>query len=107
VAQASLPSPERLAYLISGELAEDHVGLWEVVWGLNASNPEAALADKIRLARRAVSLLGDEADLWHGDPLEPDSRPLTPAETQAIAEDHLAWHDPENASLVVWLKSRL
>jgi hypothetical protein len=107
VAQVSLPSPERLAYLISGELAEDNLGLWEVVWGLHATNPEASLADKIDLARRAVSLLADDADLWHGDPLEPDSRPLTPAELQAIAEDDLAWHDPKNASLVVWLKSRL
>jgi hypothetical protein len=101
----SLPSPERLAYVIAGDLAEDDVGLWEIVWGLNSTNPEAPLDEKVRIARRAVSLLSNEAELWHGDPLEPGSGPLSAAELRALAEDDLAWHDPANASLIVWLRA--
>lgn len=60
---AGLPSPERLAGLIVGDLADDDLGLWEIVWGLNTTNPEADLIDKIRIARSAVSLLADETEL--------------------------------------------
>jgi hypothetical protein len=92
--------------LIVGDLAEDDMGIREIVWGLNGTNPEADLSDKIRLARRAVSLLADETWLWRGDPLEPSSAPLTATEVQALGDDDAAWHDPDNASLVVWLRSR-
>jgi hypothetical protein len=103
---SALPSPERLAYVIAGDLEEDNLGLWEVVWGLNSSHPRASLEEKIGLARRAVSLLGNQADLWRGDPLDPDGGPLTPEDLQALAADDLAWHDPKKASMIVWLKSR-
>ena len=88
-----------------GDLAEDDQGLWEIVWGLNATHPEAPLDAKIRLARHAVALLTDETKLWRGDPLDPGSAPLTFAEARVLAGDDAAWHDPANASLVVWIRS--
>jgi hypothetical protein len=99
-----LPSPERLAYLVTGDLEEDDIGLWEIVWRLNGSHPAVSLPDKVRLARQAVSLLGDHTVLWLGDPLEPDSRPLSSTELNALADDESAWHDPNNATMVVWLR---
>jgi hypothetical protein len=103
---AALPSPERLAYLIVGDLADDDMGLWEIVWGLNAAHPGADLSDKIRLARTAVSLLADETELWLGDPLGPSGAPLTEKDVRALGDDDAAWHDPANASVVVWLRAR-
>jgi hypothetical protein len=52
---SALPSPERVAYLLTVDLADDDVGLWQVVWGLDVLAPAALLADKITLARRAVT----------------------------------------------------
>jgi len=74
--EADLPSVERLAYLLSGDLQDyGDLPLWEIVWQLNATSPVALLADKLRLVRRAVSQLGDECELWRGTwpggPVEP------------------------------------
>ena len=66
-AKSDLPSVDRLAYLISGDLQDDDLGLWEVVWRLNTLAPAASLDEKIRLARHAVSSLLGHNDLWRGD----------------------------------------
>lgn len=90
--------------MLSGDLEEDDVAIWEIVWGLNTTAPEAPLTDKLRLARRAVSQLGDECELWRGSwPGGPKS-PLTDQELRILAEDDAVWYDPENASLLVWLR---
>ena len=99
-----LPSPERLIFLLTDLLESDDFPLWEFVWSLNTMAPSAPLADKIRLARRAVSLLVGQYDLWRGEwPGGPVAR-LTESEAQALAEDDGAWHDPEHATLLVWLR---
>src|SRR3990170_4082710 len=64
--EAALPSVERLAYLLSGDLEDDDLPLWEIVWQLTTTTPDARLADKLRLARRAISQLGDECELRRG-----------------------------------------
>ena len=103
---AALPSPERLVFLLTDELESDDYPLWEFVWNLNTMAPSAPLADKIRLARRAVSLLVGQYDLWRGDwPGGPVVR-LTESEMQILANDVEPWHDPEHATLLVWLRQR-
>jgi hypothetical protein len=78
--------------------------LWESVWTLNTFAPKAPLDEKIRLARRAVAVLVGHHDLWRGEwPGGPVAR-LTESETQTLANDDAAWHDPENATLLVWLR---
>lgn len=101
---ADLPSVDRLAYLISGDLQSDDLGLWEVVWTLNTLAPAAPLDEKIRLARRAVSSLLGHNDLWRGEWPGGPARLPTEDEKQALAHDDTPWHDPEHATLLVWIR---
>ena len=101
---SDLPSVERLAYLVSGNLQSGDLPLWEIVWALNALVPEAPLDEKIRLARRAVSHVAGQYNLWRGEWPEGPTARLTESETRALALDDAAWHDPENATLLVWLR---
>lgn len=103
-ANAELPSVDHLAYLISGDLQSDDVGLWEVVWTLNTLAPAAPLDEKIRLARLAVASLLGHHDLWRGEWPGGPIALLTEVEKQAIAHDDTPWHDPEHATLVVWIR---
>lgn len=103
-ANAELPSVDRLAYLISGDLQSDDVGLWEVVWTLNTLAPAAPLDEKIRLARHAVSSLLGHHDLWRGEWPGGPIALLTEAEERALAHDDTPWHDPEHATLLVWIR---
>jgi hypothetical protein len=99
-----LPSPERLAYLISGNLQSHDLGLWEIVRTLNSLAPDAALADKIRLARRTLPLLVGHYDLWRGERPSGPVALLTEREKQVLAHDDAPWHDPDHAELLVWLR---
>jgi hypothetical protein len=101
---SSLPSLDRLTYLLSGDLQSDDLPLWEIVWTLNTLAPGAPLDEKIRLARRAVSVLVGQHDLWRGEWPTGPVAPLTEHERQALADDDAAWHDPEHATLLVWLR---
>jgi len=101
---SSLPSLDRLTYLLSSDLQSADLPLWEIVWMLNTLAPAVPLDEKIRLARRAVSVLVGHNELWWGEwPGGPVTR-LTESETQALAHDDAAWHDPEHAALPVWLR---
>ena len=100
-----LPSPERLAFMLAGVLEEGDFPLWEFVWHLNRLAPAAPLADKVRVARRALPSFLDEYDLWRGEWTEGPVAPLTEAETRLMATDDACWHDPEAASLLVWLRA--
>lgn len=103
-ANTELPSVDRLVYLISGDLQSDDVGLWEVVWTLNRLAPAAPLNQKIRLARHAVATLLGQHDLWRGEWPGGPVALLTEAEKQALAHDDTPWHDPEHATLQVWIR---
>ena len=61
-----LPSPERLAFLLSGDLQSGDVPLWALVRHLDELAPAALLSDKTRLAQRSLPLLLQEHDLWRG-----------------------------------------
>ena len=98
------PSIDRLTYLLSDDLHSDDLGLWEVVWTLNTVAPEAPLDEKIRLARSAVSRLPGQYDLWRGDWPGGPVALLTEDEKRALAHDHALWHDPEHATLLVWIR---
>lgn len=89
---------------MSAELQDDDLPLWEIVWHLNRLAPSASLDDKIRLSRRAVSVLVGHNDLWRGEWPGGPLAPLTQSETQTLASDEAAWHDPEHATLLVWLR---
>lgn len=101
---AGLPSVERLAYLISGDLQDDDLGLWEVVWTLNQLAPSAPLDEKIRLSRRTVSSLAGHYDLWRGDWPSGPVAILTEEEKETLAREDAPWHDPEQATLLVWIR---
>jgi len=101
-----VPSLDRLTYLLSGDLQSDDLPLWEIVWTLNTLAPEAPLDQKIRLARRAVSQLVGQYDLWRGEWPTGPVVPLTESETRILATDDAAWHDPEHATLLVWLREK-
>jgi hypothetical protein len=103
-AKSDLPSVDRLAFLVSGELQDDDVGLWEVVWRLNTLAPAAPLGEKILLARHAVSSLLGHNHLWRGDWHGGPVALLTEDEMQILAHDDAPWHDPENATLLVWIR---
>jgi hypothetical protein len=103
-ANIELPSVDRLAYLISGDLQSDDVGLWEVVWTLNTLAPAAPLDEKIRLARHAVSSLSGHHGLWRGEWPGGPVALLTEGEMQKLAHDDTPWHDPEHATLLVWIR---
>jgi hypothetical protein len=100
----TLPSPERLVFLLTGELESDDFPLWEFVWNLNTLAPSVPLADKIGLARRAVSLLVGQYDMWRGEWPGGPVAPLTDSDLQVLAENDEPWHDPEHATLLVWLR---
>jgi len=103
-ANTDLPSVDRLTYLVSADLQSDDLPLWEIVWTLNALAPAAPLDEKIRLARRTVRALVGQYDLWRGEwPAGPVAL-LTESETQTLAHDDAPWHDPENATLLVWIR---
>lgn len=103
-ANTDLPSGDRLAYLISGDLQSDDVGLWEVVWTLNTLAPGAPLLEKIHLARQAVSSLVGDHDLWRGDWPGGPVALLTEDEETTLGHDDTPWHDPEHATLLVWVR---
>jgi hypothetical protein len=103
-ANTDLPSVDRLAYLISGDLQSGDLGLWEVVWTLNTLAPRAPLSEKIRLARRAVSSLLGHQDLWRGEWPGGPIAPLTADDKHTLARDDTPWHDPEHATLLVWIR---
>lgn len=104
VALSELPSAERLVFLLTDELRADDFPLWEFVWTLNTMAPSVALADKVRVARRAVSMLTDEYELWRGEWPAGPTTSLSADETTLLAADDAAWYDPENAALLVWLR---
>lgn len=101
---AALPSPERLVFLLTDEMESDDFPIWEFVWTLNTMAPSASLTDKIRLARHAVSLVVGQYDLWRGDWPGGPVTPLTESEMQTLANNDEPWHDPERATLLVWLR---
>lgn len=103
-ANTTLPSVDRLAYLISGDLQSDDLGLWEVVWTLNTLAPAAPLDEKIRLARHTVSSLLGNHDLWRGEWPGGPVALLTEDEKQTLAHGDTPWHDPEHATLLVWIR---
>lgn len=104
VTASDLPSPERLAFMLAGYLQEDDLPLWEIVWHLNRDAPAVPLNEKIRLARRALPLLSDEYDLWRGEwPGGPVER-MSEAGIRAMETEDTCWHDPESASVLVWLR---
>lgn len=86
-ANADLPSVDRLAYLITGDLQDDDLGLWEVVWKLNALAPAAPLDEKVRLARPAVSNLLGQLDLWRGEWSGGPIALLTDCEKEMLGRD--------------------
>ena len=100
----TLPSLDRLVYLLSGDLQSDDLPLWEIVWTLNTLAPTAALEDKIRLARRAASVLVGQYDLWRGEWPGGPVAPLTHSETETLASEDTPWYDPERATLLVWIR---
>lgn len=102
--RGTLPSLDRLVYLLSGDLQSDDLPLWEIVWTLNTLAPTAALEDKIRLARRAASVLVGQHDLWRGEWPGGPVAPLTQSETEALASEDTPWYDPERATLLVWIR---
>lgn len=99
-----LPSVERLAYLVSSDLQDDDLGLWEVVWTLNTLAPAAPLDEKIRLARHAVSSLLGQCDLWRGEWPGGPVAILSEDEKRTLSHDDAPWHDPEHAALLVWIR---
>jgi hypothetical protein len=103
VARPELPSPERLVFVLTDDLEADDFPLWEFVWTLNTMAPSVALVDKVGLARRAVSMLADEYELWRVEWPGGPTAPLSDHEIRLLAADDAAWHDPENAALLVWL----
>ncbi len=74
------------------------------VWTLNTLAPSSSLDMKIRLARRAVSSLLGHYDLWRGDWPGGPVALLTENEKQTLAHDDVPWHDPEYATLLVWIR---
>ena len=101
---ATPPSLDRLVYLTSADLQDDDLGLREVVCILSSLAPAAPLDERIRLARRAVSVLVGQYDLWRGEwPTGPVAR-VTDSEMQTLAHDDTPWHDPEQATLLAWLR---
>ena len=103
-ANSDLPSVDRLIELLSIDLQSDDVPLWEVVWTLNTLAPAAPLDEKIRLARRVVARLMSHTELWRGEWPGGPVAPVTESEVQALAHDDAPWHDPEHATLLVWLR---
>jgi hypothetical protein len=102
---SELPSVDRLAYLLSADLEDDDLGLWEVMWTLNTLAPAAPFDDKIRLAKHAVSsLVGGQYELWRGEWPGGPVAPLTEGEQQLLAHDDVSWHDPDHATLLVWIR---
>jgi hypothetical protein len=80
--------------LISG--SEDITGLYQVLWFLNASYPEAPVGDKYAVADQAIRTLisGDYIELYRCQPLE-DGRPverIDPAEADTLLRDPTAWY---------------
>lgn len=100
----ALPSLDRLTYLLSADLQGNDLPLWEIVWTLNVLAPAAPLGEKIRLARRAVSVMVGHNDLWRGEWPGGPVAPLTESELVTLAKDDAPWHDPEHATLLVWLR---
>lgn len=104
-ASAELPSVDRLVYLIEGDLLQDDdIGLWEIVWTLNRLAPAATVAEKVRLARRAVSRLVGRCELWRGEWPGGPVALLTEDERNTLAHEDTPWHDPEHATLLVWVR---
>lgn len=100
-----LPSVDGLIFQVSDLLESGDFPVWEFVWHLNATHPNADLADKIRLARRAsANLIGQDYELWRGRWPEGPVARLTDSEMQDLATDDAAWSRPEAAALLVWLR---
>ena len=71
---------------------------------LNTLAPAAPLDEKIRLARHVVSSLLGNYDLWRGELPGGPVALLTEEEMQTLARDDTPWHDPEHATLLVWIR---
>lgn len=105
MADEALPSVPELVFQMRDLLDAGDVGLWELVWHLNATHPDAPLDDKIRLARRATTdLISQDYDLWRGTWPEGPLVPLTETEKRDLADDAAAWYDPRSAAMLVWLR---
>ena len=101
----ALPSVDGLIFQVHDLLDAGDVGIWELVWHLDASHADAPIEDKIRLARRAATdLISRDYDLWRGTWPEGPEAPLTEVEKRDLAHDDAAWSDPESATMVVWLR---
>lgn len=91
--------------MLADVIQEDDFPIWEFVWHLNRMAPAAPLGDKIRVARRAMRSFMDEYELWRGEWPSGPVAPMTEVEIEAMAGDEACWHDPQNASLLVWLRA--
>ena len=85
---------------------EDHQGLWEVVWALNAQAPEASRTEKVALARIVVMglLAAREIELWRISWPELSGRELTEQELARLPLEDASWFDPENTELLVQIR---
>ena len=70
---------------------------------MNTLVPAAPLDEKIGLARHAVSSLLGHHVLWRGAWPGGPVALLTENEKRTLAHDDTPWHDPEHATLLVWI----
>ena len=103
-AKSDLPSVDRLVYLISGAFRTTTSGFGGGRVEIDTLAPPAPLDEKIRRARHAVSSLLGHNDLWRGDWPGGPIAFLTEDEMGLLAHDDVPWHDPEHATLLVWIR---
>ena len=84
---------------------EDHIGLYELIWGLNTHYPEVDAETKVRAADQAMrSLLSiGHVHLYEGRPHGPAGKAISLAVALWLLDDSAVWKPPlERVGLPVY-----
>jgi len=83
-------------HLVLDLAVDDYTGLWEIVWGIEASHPNADMLTAVELAKRAVRTLLEQGyiELYEGSGFNGDEHRVPQSDRHAVLATEAYWNPP-------------
>jgi len=83
-------------HLVLDLAVDDYTGLWEIVWGIEASDPNADMPTAVKLARGAVEALLERGyiEVYEGSNFNGDEHRVSQSERRAVLATEAYWNPP-------------
>ena len=89
-------------HLVLDLAVDDYTGLWEIVWGIEASRPNADMLAAGELAKRAVHALLEKGyiEIYEGRKFNGDEHRIPRSDRRAVLATEAYWNPPLAADFV-------